>query len=159
MAKTTAMTAMIFLLIIGAVTFSFFVAISGLPELVAELVLGLGVAPLVVIAIFLVIYILLDSVMDPFPIMVITVPIIAPIVGDMGYSLIWWGIIMVCVVETGMITPPFGINIFVLKNIAGGDVPLPTIFKGVMPFVIADLIKLILLVLFPILVLWLPSTM
>lgn len=159
MAKTTAMTAMIFLLIIGAVNFSFFVAISGLPELVANFVQNLGLAPLLVIAIFLVIYILLGSVMDPFPIMVITVPIIAPVIADMGYSLIWWGVIMVCVVETGMITPPFGINIFVLKNIAGGDVPLPTIFRGVLPFVVADLLKLALLVLFPMLVLWLPSTM
>lgn len=159
MAKTTAMTAMIFLLIIGAVIFSFFVAISGLPELVTDFIEGLHVAPLVIIAIFLVIYILLGSVMDPFPIMIITVPIIAPVIGDMGYSLIWWGIIMVSVVETGMITPPFGINVFVLKNIAGGDVPLPTVFKGVLPFVLADLFKLALLVLFPVLVLWLPSTM
>lgn len=159
MAKTTAMTAMIFLLIIGAVNFSFFVAISGLPELVTTFVQGLAVAPLIIIAVFLMLYILLGSVMDPFPIMVITVPIIAPVIGDMGYSLIWWGIIMVSVVETGMITPPFGINVFVLKSIAGGDVPLPTIFKGVIPFVVADLIKLIILVLFPVLVLWLPSTM
>jgi tripartite ATP-independent transporter DctM subunit len=159
MAKTTAMTAMIFLLIIGAVNFSFFVAISGLPELVTNFIQALDVAPLIIIGAFLVLYILLGSVMDPFPIMVITVPIIAPVIGDMGYSLIWWGIIMVSVVETGMITPPFGINVFVLKNIAGGDVPLPTIFKGVMPFVVADLIKLLILVLFPAVVLWLPSTM
>ncbi len=159
MAKTTAMTAMIFLLIIGAVNFSFFVAISGLPELVTNFIQGLDVAPLIIIAAFLVLYILLGSVMDPFPIMVITVPIIAPVIGDMGYSLIWWGIIMVSVVETGMITPPFGINVFVLKNIAGGDVPLPTIFKGVMPFVVADLLKLVILVLFPAVILWLPSTM
>ncbi len=159
MAKTTAMTAMIFLLIIGAVNFSFFVAISGLPELVTGFVQNLDVAPLLIIALFLVIYILLGSVMDPFPILIITVPIVAPVIADMGYSLIWWGIIMVCVVETGMITPPFGINVFVLKNIAGGDVPMHTVFKGVLPFVLADLIKLALLVLFPALVLWLPSTM
>jgi|SaaInlV_100m_DNA_5_1039725.scaffolds.fasta_scaffold02087_7 tripartite ATP-independent transporter DctM subunit len=159
MAKTTAMTAMIFLLIIGAVNFSFFIAISGLPEIVTAFVQGLDVAPLVIVTMFLVLYILMGSVMDPFPIMIITVPIVAPVIGDLGYSLIWWGIIMVSVVETGMITPPFGINVFVLKNIAGGDVPLPTIFRGVLPFVLADLIKLALLVLFPILVLWLPSTM
>lgn len=159
MASTTGMTAMIFLLIIGAVNFSFFVAISGLPELLTAFLTALDLAPLIVIGIFLVIYILLGSVMDPFPIMVITVPIVAPIIGDMGYDLVWWGIIMLCVVETGMITPPFGINVFVLKRIAGGDVPLPTVFKGVLPFVAADLIKLAILVLFPALVLWLPSTM
>ncbi len=159
MASTTAMTAMIFLLIIGAVNFSFFVAISGLPELVTNFVQGLDIVPLLIIAVFLALYLLLGSVMDPFPIMVITVPIIAPVIADMGYSLVWWGIVMVVVVETGMITPPFGINIFVLKRIAGGDVPMPAIFRGVLPFVAADIVKLILLVLFPALVLWLPSTM
>lgn len=159
MAKSTAMTAMIFLLIIGASNLSFFIAISGLPGIVTSFLQGLDVAPLLIICLFLCIYILLGAVLNPFAIMIITVPIVAPVVGDMGYSLIWWGIVMVAVVETGMITPPFGINVFVLKNIAGGDVPLSTIFKGVLPFVLADLFKLALLVLFPVLVLWLPSTM
>jgi len=78
---------------------------------------------------------------------------------DLGYDLLWWGIIMVVVVETGLITPPFGINVFILKGISGGDVPTATVFKGVMPFVGADLVKLALLVIFPPLVTWLPSTM
>lgn len=159
LAKTTGMTAMIFLLIIGASNFSFFVAISGLPELVTGFFQSLEIAPLAIIGLFLLVYILLGSVIDPFPIMIITVPIVAPVVADMGYSLIWWGIVMVSVVETGMITPPFGINVFVLKNIAGGSVSLSTIYKGVLPFVLADLARLALIVLFPVLVLWLPSTM
>jgi tripartite ATP-independent transporter DctM subunit len=159
LAKTTGMTAMVFLLIIGASNFSFFVAISGLPELVTTFFQNLNIAPLAIIGLILLVYVLLGSVIDPFPIIIITVPIVAPVIADMGYSLIWWGIVMVSVVETGMITPPFGINVFVLKNIAGGKVPLSVMYKGVLPFVVADLVRLALLVLFPMLILWLPSTM
>lgn len=159
MGEVTRTTAMIYLLIIGAVTFSFFIGITGLPEKLVSLLSSLTVPPLGVIAILLVIYIFLGCVMDPFPVMVITVPIVTPLITAMGYDLVWWGIIMVCVVETGMITPPFGINVFILKGIAGGDVPMWQVFRGVVPFIGADLIKLVLLVLFPVLVLWLPSTM
>jgi C4-dicarboxylate transporter DctM subunit len=159
MGEVTRTTAMIYMLIFGAVTFSFFIGITGLPEKLVSLLNSLTVPPLGVIALLLVIYILLGAIMDPFPVMVITVPIVTPLVTSMGYDLVWWGIIMVCVVETGMITPPFGINVFILKGISGGDVPMWTVFRGVMPFIAADLVKLALLTLFPVLVLWLPSTM
>jgi tripartite ATP-independent transporter DctM subunit len=160
MAEVTRTTAMIYMLIFGAVTFSFFMGISGLPELLVSSMQGLDVAPVAVIFLLLGVYIVLGAVMDPFPVMVITVPIVTPLVTGLGYDLTWWGIIMVCVVETGMITPPFGINVFILKGIAGGeDVPMWTVFRGVLAFVGADLVKLVLLVLFPALVLWLPSTM
>ncbi len=158
MGETTATTAMIYILIFGAVTFSFFIGLTGLPELLTSFIGGLQFPPLAVVAILLVIYIILGSIMDPFPVMVITVPIIAPLIQGLGYDLVWWGIIMVCVVETGMITPPFGINVFVLKSIAS-DVPMATVFRGVTVFVIADLVKLAILVLIPALVLWLPATM
>lgn len=159
MSEVTRTTAMIYMLIFGAVTFSFFIGITGLPEKLVAMLGELTIPPLGVIAILLVIYIILGAVMDPFPVMVITVPIVTPLVSAMNYDLVWWGIIMVCVVETGMITPPFGINVFILKGIAGGDVPMWTVFRGVTPFIVADLIKLALLVLFPVLVMWLPSTM
>jgi len=77
----------------------------------------------------------------------------------MGYDLVWWGIVNLVVLETGLITPPFGIHLFVLKGLVGVDVPLTMVYRGVMPFVLADLAKLALLVLFPALALWLPSTM
>ena len=159
MGETTATTAMIYILIFGAVTFSFFIGITGLPEKLTEFMGGLNLPPLGIIALLLVVYIILGAIMDPFPVMVITVPIISPLIVDLGFDLVWWGIIMVVVVETGLITPPFGINVFILKGIAGGDVPTATVFRGVMPFVTADLIKLALLVIFPALILWLPSTM
>ena len=158
MGETTQTTAMIYALILGAITFSFFMGVTGLPVILTDFVTGLELGRFGVIALLLVIYLILGAIMDPFAMMIITVPIVAPIVADLGFDLIWWGIIMVVVVETGLITPPFGINVFVLKGIAP-DVPLTTVFKGVLPFVGADIVKLILLVIFPALVLWLPSTM
>ena len=159
MAEVTRTTAMIYLLIFGAVTFSFFAGISGLPDLLGTVATGFNLGPLGVITVILVIYITLGCIMDSFAVMVITIPIVTPLIINLGYDLIWWGIINVCVIETGLITPPFGINVFILKGIQGGDVPMWTAFRGVVPFVGADLIKLALLVLFPILSLWLPSTM
>jgi TRAP-type C4-dicarboxylate transport system permease large subunit len=97
--------------------------------------------------------------MEAFAILLITVPILADLITDLGFDLIWWGIVMVAVVEIGVITPPFGVNVFVLKAMAGADVPLGTVFRGVMPFVFSAFIKLALLVLIPGLALWLPSTM
>jgi TRAP-type C4-dicarboxylate transport system permease large subunit len=148
---------MIYILIIGAITFSFFMGASGMPDRMSEWVSGLQVAPLVLIAVILGIYMLLGCVMDSFGVLIITTPIIAPLVAQSGFDLVWWGIVMVVVVETGMITPPFGLNIFVLKTLA--DAPLSTIYRGCMPFVVADLVKLAIMVLIPATVLWLPSTM
>ena len=159
MAEVTRTTAMIYLLIFGAVTFSFFAGISGLPDLLGTVATGFNLGPLGVITVILVIYLILGCIMDSFAVMVITIPIVTPLILNLGYDLVWWGIINVCVIETGLITPPFGINVFILKGIQGGDVPMWTAFRGVIPFVAADLIKLALLVLFPILSLWLPSTM
>jgi tripartite ATP-independent transporter DctM subunit len=158
MAETTATTALIYGLIFGALVFSFFVGATALPETATALVSGLNLSPLATIAVLLVIYLFLGCIMDSFAVMIITVPIVTPLVTHLGFDLIWWGIIMVVVIETGLITPPFGINVFVLKSMVP-DVPLATIFRGVMPFVAADLVKLVLLVLFPAIALWLPSTM
>lgn len=158
MGETTAITAMIYMLIFGALTFSFFIGASQLPDTLTRMVGGLDVAPLVIIALLLVMYLLLGSVMDSFAVMIITVPIVTPLILGMGYDLVWWGIIMLVVVETGLITPPFGINLFVIRSVQR-DVPLMTVFRGVLPFVLSDFLRLALLVLFPVLVLWLPQSM
>lgn len=158
MSETTAVTAMIYMLIFGALTFSFFIGASQLPDTLTRLVGSLDVAPLVIIALLLLVYLLLGTVMDSFAIMIITVPIVTPLITGMGYDLIWWGIIMLVVVETGLITPPFGINLFVIRSIQP-DVPLMTVFKGALPFVVSDFLRLALLVLFPALVMWLPLSM
>lgn len=158
MGETTAITAMIYMLIFGALVFSFFVGVSQLPETLTRMVGALDVTPLLIIAILLVVYLLLGSVMDSFAIMIITVPIVTPLILGMGYDLIWWGIIMLVVVETGLITPPFGVNLFVIRSVQP-DVPLGTVFKGALPFVLSDFLRLAVLVLFPALVLWLPAQM
>lgn len=158
MAETTATTAMIYSLIFGAQIFSFFVGVSTLAQSATAYVGALGWAPLAVIAVILLAYLALGSLMEAFAVMVITVPIVTPLVLSLGYDLVWWGIIMMMVVEVGMIHPPLGLNVFVLKTITP-DVPIWTIYKGVLPFCAADLVKLILMVLIPAITLWLPSTM
>ena len=130
-------TAMIYVLLIGGLTFSSFLAVIGLADLLRAFIISLQLAPIVVILALIGIYLLLGCVMDSFAIMVVTVPIFAPLVDVLGYDLIWWGIVMVMVIETGLITPPIGTNVFVLKGIAGDEIGLGTIFKGVVPFVVA----------------------
>jgi C4-dicarboxylate transporter, DctM subunit len=158
MVETTATTAMVYAMIIGAQAFSFFVLVSSLTESVTAFIGGLEWNKLALISVILVGYLLLGTVMESFAMMIITVPIITPLIVQIGYPVVWWGIVMMCVVETGMIHPPFGLNVFVLKGITP-NVSMWTIYRGVAPFVVADLIKLALLVLFPALVMWLPGTM
>ncbi|HKA70725.1 MAG TPA: TRAP transporter large permease subunit [Xanthobacteraceae bacterium] len=158
MAETTATTAMIYALIFGAQIFSFFVGVSTLTQSATAWVGSLDLSPLAVMAVILLGYLALGSLMEAFAVMVITVPIVTPLVLSLGFDLVWWGIIMLIVVEVGMIHPPLGLNVFVLKSITP-DVPLWTIYRGVLPFCAADLIKLVLLVLIPAITLWLPGTM
>jgi len=158
MAGTTATTAMIYGLIFGAQIFSFFVGVSALTESATNFMSHLDWPPIAIIAMILLVYLLLGSVMESFAVMVITVPIVTPLVLHLGYDILWWGIINLCVVETGLIHPPLGLNVFVLKSIQP-DVSIWTVYKGVFPFVIADLVKLALLVLFPGICLWLAATM
>jgi tripartite ATP-independent transporter DctM subunit len=158
MAETTATIAMIYMLIIGAVMFSFFIGATRLPDLLGAYIRDMSIAPILVVTIFIVAYLLLGMVMESFAMMVITVPVFAPIIGDMGYSMIWWGLITVMCVETGMISPPFGLNLFVLKSIAP-DTSLTTIYRGVVPFALADVVRVAILVAFPAITLWLPRGM
>ena len=158
MVETTTTTALVYGLIIGAQIFSFFVSVSALTESITGFIASLHWSNLALMALILLGYLLLGTVMESFAVMIITVPIITPLVVSMGYDVIWWGIAMLCVVETGLIHPPFGLNVIVLKGISPRT-SLWTIYKGVAPFVVADLIKLALLVLFPTIALWLPHSM
>jgi C4-dicarboxylate transporter DctM subunit len=158
MVETTTTTALVYGLIIGAQIFSFFVSVSALTESITGFIAGLHWNNLALMGVILAGYLLLGTVMESFAVMIITVPIITPLVLNMGYDVIWWGIAMLCVVETGLIHPPFGLNVIVLKGISP-KTSLWTIYKGVAPFVVADLIKLALLVLVPAIALWLPHSM
>jgi len=159
MGETTATTALIYLIIIGVLTFSFAMGVTGLPQQMTAFVTSLHLTPVIVLTVILLVYLALGAIMDSNTVMFVTIPIVTPLITGMGYDLVWWGIINLIVLETGLITPPFGIHLFVLKSIAGADVPLVSVYRGVLPFVCADLLKLLLLVLFPAIVLWLPSTM
>ncbi|MFS4580174.1 TRAP transporter large permease subunit [Phaeobacter sp. C3_T13_0] len=158
MSETTATTALIYALIFGALIFSFYVNLGQAPELIARAIGGMDAAPVVILLILLMFYLLLGAVMDSFAVMVITVPVVTPIVLGLGFDIFHWGILMLVVVEIGLITPPFGINLFVLKSLQP-DQPISGVMKGVVPFVLADIIKIVLLVAFPAIALWLPSTM
>ncbi|TYP83446.1 tripartite ATP-independent transporter DctM subunit [Maritimibacter alkaliphilus HTCC2654] len=158
MAETTTTIALIYTLIFGAVTFSFLIAFTQVPAMLSGWIVGMEIGPYGVIALLVVVYLILGMVMDSYAMMVITVPIFLPLVTQMGFDPIWWGVVTVICVEMGMITPPFGMNIFMLSSIAK-NVHITTIYRGVAPFVLVDLIKVGALILFPALALWLPSHM
>jgi tripartite ATP-independent transporter DctM subunit len=158
MADTTASTAMIYSLIFGVLGFSFFVEVSALPDQLIGLLGGLNLPPIGIILLLLVIYLFLGCVMDSFTVMIVTVPVVTPIILYYGYDLVWWGIINLVIIETGLITPPFGLHIFVIRSMVP-DVSLGAIYRGVLPFCTSDFVKLCLIVLFPPIAMWLPSTM
>ncbi len=157
MGETTSTTALIYPLIFGALIFAFFTLVSGLTEHATKYIVSLGWEPLAVVALLLAAFVVLGTFMDSYAIMIITVPIVTPLVTGVGYDIIWWGVLMLFVVEIGGISPPFGLTMYVLKAI--DNIPVATIFKGVTPFCIAALIVLAILTVFPGLTLWLPATM
>lgn len=158
MAETTTTIALIYTLIFGAVIFSFLIAFTQLPGLLSGWIVGLGLTPIAVVALLVLVYLALGMVMDSYAMMVITVPIFLPLILHYGYDPVWWGVLTVICVEMGMITPPFGMNIFMLRAISNRT-SLGTIYRGVLPFVAVDLIKVAILILFPALALWLPAHM
>lgn len=156
--EAAANTALVYIILMGAAIFSYFIVIAELPAAVVGHINDLQVAPGAVLLLLLGMYLVLGSLLDPFAAMVLTLPVVFPLVNTLGFDPIWWGVVMVMVIEIGMITPPIGLNVFVLKSVAG-ELPLSTIFKGIVPFLCADLVRLTLLILFPALALWLPRTM
>lgn len=155
---TARTTAMLFSVLIGALIFSNFVNRAGLPDALLALVTGFDVSPLLVMCLILLVYIVLGCVFESLSMLLLTVPIFFPLVQSLGFDLIWFGIIVVVVTEISLITPPVGLNVFVLRGVLG-DVSTGTIFRGVTPFWLVDILRLALLVLVPSLSLWLPSLM
>lgn len=155
---TAANTGLIFVIIIGASIFSYFATLSGLPAATVAWIESLNLPPYAVIVMLQIMYLILGSIFDTVAAMVLTLPFVYPLITGMGFDPIWWGVINIVVMEIGMITPPIGINVFVLHGVAK-DVPLNTIFRGIVPFFIADLVRLMLLTFFPILSLWLPGAL
>jgi tripartite ATP-independent transporter DctM subunit len=156
--ETVTSTSTMFFILVGAMIFGSFLTITRLPFELTGLVADLAVNRYIILACVIVIYLFIGAFLDIFSIVVITIPIIAPIMEGLGFDLIWFGIIVVRLFEMGAITPPIGINVFVLKGVAK-DVPFATIYKGIIPFFIADLLHVGLLIAFPGIVTFLPSLM
>lgn len=151
---TAATTSMIYLMIIGASIFTYAVTISGLPEMIVRAIQGTGLPGIWVVVLLMLMYVVLGSIFDTISSMVITIPFVFPLILGYGYDPIWWGILTVMVIEIGMVTPPIGMNVFVMKAMLPRTT-LRTIYAGVMPFLIADVIRLGLVIAFPALALWL----
>lgn len=151
-------TSMLFLILIGALMFAEFVNITTMPADLKALVSRLGLSPVVVVSLICAIYVVLGTAMEELSMVLLTMPVFFPVVVDLGFDPVWFGIIIVCVVEIGLISPPVGMNMFVLKTLLP-EVSTGTVFRGVMPFMWADVVRLAILVAFPIISLWLPSLM
>ena len=151
-------TVMIFIILLGAMIFGYFLAVSRLPYELAATIGALPVNSYVILAIILVFYLFLGAVMDSLAMMLLTVPIFFPLVLELGFNPIWFGILIVRVCEIGLITPPVGLNVYIIRGVAK-DVPMQTIFRGIAPFLIADVLHVVLLVAFPQLSLFLPNLM
>jgi tripartite ATP-independent transporter DctM subunit len=151
-------TAMLFMILIGALMFSEFVNITTMPADLKDWVTRFEVSPMLVMAAICAIYVVLGTAMEELSMILLTIPVFFPVVVHLGFDPIWFGVVIVCVVEIGLISPPVGMNMFVLRTLLP-HVSTATVFSGVMPFMVADVIRLAILVAVPWLALWLPSLM
>jgi tripartite ATP-independent transporter DctM subunit len=151
-------TAMLFMILIGALIFSEFVNITTMPSDLKDWVTRFHVSPTLVVAAICAIYVVLGTAMEELSMILLTIPVFFPVIVHLGFDPIWFGVIVVCVVEIGLISPPVGMNMFVLRTLLP-QVSTATVFSGVMPFMVADVIRLAILLAFPWLALWLPSLM
>ncbi len=147
-----------FLILIGAHVFNPFLALTQIPSNLSELLIGTNLAPIGILAILLLTLIILGMFLEGFAILVLTLPIVHPLIIELGFDPIWFGVVMVIVLEMGLISPPVGINVFVVKGIAE-DVPMRQIFIGILPFWIAMVVCMVSLIAFPQIALFLPNTM
>lgn len=156
--ETGKATAMIIFIIMGAMIFSYFLAVTRLPFELANVISGLPLNRYILLAIILGSYFLIGCVLDAMAMILLTVPIFFPLAMSLGFDPIWFGIIIVRVFEMAAITPPVGMNVYVIHGVAK-DIPMTTIFRGIIPFVIADICHVTLLVVFPQISLFLPNLM
>lgn len=155
--ETAGNTCMIFVIIIGANVLGRFLAFTRAPDIIVNSIESVGFAPWIILLILLIFYIILGSIFDTVAAMVITLPFTYPlVVGSLGMDPIWWGIVMVMVMEIGMITPPIGINVFVIHGVAK-NIPLSRIYAGIVPYLLADIVRLGLVVAMPVLAIGLPK--
>jgi len=154
----TRTAAAVFTVLIGAILFGYFLTVTQTPQNVTHFLTGLGLGRYGVLALIMVMYLLLGCLMDALGMIILTIPIIFPVIQALGFDPVWFGVIIVMTVELGLIHPPVGMNVFVIKSVVE-DVKISTIFKGVLPFVATDIIRLIILIAFPIIATFLPQHM
>jgi C4-dicarboxylate transporter, DctM subunit len=156
--QATRTAAAVFTVLIGALLFGYFLTVTQTPQKVTAFLTGLGVGRYGVLALIMLMYLVLGCLMDALAMIILTIPIIFPVIKQLGFDPIWFGVIIVMTVELGLIHPPVGMNMFVIKSVVE-DVKISTIFYGVIPFILTDLVRLLLLISFPILATYLPSRM
>jgi C4-dicarboxylate transporter, DctM subunit len=156
--EATRITVMVLFLVAGATVFSYFLALSTIPTQVSVWIAGLAVSRYVVLAIIIIIYFFLGCFLDSISMMVLTLPVVFPVIESLNFHPVWFGVVAVLMMEAGLITPPVGLNVYTLAGIAK-DVPMAEIFKGATPFLLAIILTVIVLTIFPNIVLFLPSLM
>ncbi len=151
-------TSMLFLILIGALMFAEFINIGTMPNDLVAFVRRFEIHPVAVVAAICIIYVLLGTAMEELSMVLLTIPVFLPVILQLGFDPIWFGILIVVVVEIGLISPPVGMNLFVLKTMLP-QVSQGTVFRGVLPFMVADVVRMALLIAFPAISLYLPSLM
>ena len=151
--ESASATAMIYFIIIGAMVFTYSVTLARIPEALVGLVSNLELPPVAIVFVLLAAYLVLGAVFDEISAMLITLPFVLPLIVNLGYDPIWWGVINVIIIELGMIIPPIGLIVFIMHGMRP-EISLSTIYRGVTPFIIADVVLLVLLTIFPGLALW-----
>lgn len=152
-------TSTIFFIALGAFLFARFMAVSGVPHEIGLFINDINLSPLAAILLLVVLYLILGMFLDPVGIMLITLPIFLPIFNALDMNLIWVGVICVKMIEIGLLTPPVGLNIFVVKSVLGDQIKIAEIFRGVTWFLAAEVVIMFLLIAFPQISLWLPNLM
>ncbi|MCY4098524.1 MAG: TRAP transporter large permease subunit, partial [Rhodospirillales bacterium] len=155
--ETIQTTAAIFVIAIGANLLTRFLALSGASQFLSQMVIDLGADTVLLMAGIAVMFLILGMFLEPLGAMLLTIPVLLPILQDTGLSLIWFGVVLTKFLEIGMITPPIGLNVFVIKGVVGNLATTTQIFKGIVYFLLADIVVVVLLMMFPDLVLFWPN--
>ena len=156
--ETGRTTTMIFAILVGVLILLRFMALSGFSDTITTFMINLPFPPLVILIAIIFVYVFLGMFMSAVGMMMITLPLVLPVIINLGYDPIWFGIIVIKMSEIALITPPVGVNVYVVKGVAP-DIPLEIIFKGTLPFLAMDLLTVSVLIAFPQIVLFLPQTM
>ena len=155
--ETVRQCANIFALVLGAKIFVGFIALTGVANVVTLWAATLDLPPIMIMLMLSLVFIVLGTFMDPLGMMLLTLPVVIPVIEDLGYNLVWFGVIMIKFLEIGLITPPVGLNCFILKGVVGDAISLETIFKGILWFLLMDVFTLAILIYFPEISLFLPN--